>query len=435
MSDTSIKQFFYLAAKNLFGLKISREEFEQSKHENFDLSENLKYIFDDKKIKNNSSDIVSDKKELSEYMRYQNIAKKQADIQNDNQDSNDEINEGINTDHFYNSPGSSESLVSKSNDAINYLGNQLQNGNDTITSSVSVTMTQTTPTAPPAQDMAYETPTAPPAQDMAYETPEKKQESLTDSESTGFTTVKKKISPMETNNSIHYYKSLVNNIFPGYFDIESENSIYNMEGGENETEENQEMSKISSETQTDDLTQQQILKEPIINQDNKTNNELSETFASENETEKNSSSDLKSGKNYYKSVVNNVFPGYFNMNSESSEYMKGGEGEENQIKSTVSKEIKQEDEKEFEDKIITTTDEKKQNNDMIIINPNETEEKINDINISPINEKQEIKPPIPNTEINMKGGELTNSSISQNTQNIILNAFNELTDKKKNNLF
>ena len=422
MSDTSIKQFFYLAAKNLFGLKISREEFEQSKHENFDLSENLKYIFDDKKIKNNSSDIVSDKKELSEYMRYQNIAKKQADIQNDNQDSNDEIYEGINTDHFYNSPGSSESLVSKSNDAINYLGNQLQNGNDTITSSVSVTMTQTTPTAPPAQD-------------MAYETPEKKQESLTDSESTGFTTVKKKISPMETNNSIHYYKSLVNNIFPGYFDIESENSIYNMEGGENETEENQEMSKISSETQTDDLTQQQILKEPIINQDNKTNNELSETFASENETEKNSSSDLKSGKNYYKSVVNNVFPGYFNMNSESSEYMKGGEGEENQIKSTVSKEIKQEDEKEFEDKIITTTDEKKQNNDILIINPNEKEEKINDINISPINEKQEIKPPIPNTEINMKGGELTNSSISQNTQNIILNAFNELTDKKKNNLF
>ena len=379
MSDTSIKQFFYLAAKNLFGLKISREEFEQSKHENFDLSENLKYIFDDKKIKNNSSDIVSDKKELSEYMRYQNITKKQTNIQNDSQDSNDEINEGINTGHIYNSSGSPETIASELNDAINYLGNQLQNGFDTISSSVSSIITQTTPTAPP-----------PPA--ITQTTPEEKQEFLTDSESSGFTTIKKEISPVKTNNNIQYYKSLVNNIFPGYFDIESENSIYNMEGGENETEENQEMSKISSETQTDDLTQQQILKEPIMNQDNKTNNE-------------------------------------------NSDYIRGGEGEENQIKSTVSKEIKQEDEKEFEDKIITTTDEKKQNEDLIIVNPNKTEEKINNINVSPKIEKQETKPINPNTEINMKGGELTNSSISQNTQNIILNAFNELTDKKKNNLF
>ena len=432
MSDTSIKQFFYLAAKNLFGLKISREEFEQSKHENFDLSENLKYIFDDKKIKNNSSDIVSDKKELSEYMRYQNITKKQTNIQNDSQDSNDEINEGINTGHIYNSSGSPETIASELNDAINYLGNQLQNGFDTISSSVSNIISQTTPSAPPPA-ITQTTPSAPPPPVITQITPEEKQEFLTDSDSSGFTTNKKENSPVKTNNNIQYYKSLVNNIFPGYFDIESENSIYNMEGGENETEENQEMSKTSSETQSNNLTQQQILKEPKINQDNKTNNELSETFASEKE--KDSNLELKGNKNYYNSVVNNVFPSYFNMDNENSEYMKGGEGEENQLKSTVTKEIKKEDEKEFEDKIITTTDEKKQNEDLIIVNPNKTEEKINNINVSPKIEKQETKPINPNTEINMKGGELTNSSISQNTQNIILNAFNELTDKKKNNLF
>lgn len=447
MSDTSIKQFFYLAAKNLFGLKISREEFEQSKHENFDLSENLKCMFDNKKIKNDSSDFVSDKKNISEYWRYQNIAKKQADIQYDSQDSNDEINKGFNTGQFYNSPGSSESLVSKSNDAINYLGNQLQNGINTILSSASEI--QTTPSAPPVPaPVPTQVPTTVSTVEQApttytQTTPEKEQETLTDSDTSGFTVHKKESSPLDAEKAIHYYKSLVNNIFPGYFDIESENSVYNMEGGENETEESQEISEASPivpiipEKSNSNLTQQQSPVAPTIEQNNiNSENETSENFTSENEIGKDSNLDFKSAQHYYKSVVNNVFPGYFSMSSENSEYaMKGGEGEKSQLESSNSEEIKQEDNKEFEDKIITT-EEKKQNENLIIVNPNKTKEKIDNINVSSLqNDQQKIEPIFPSAESTMKGGDLPDSSISQNTQNIILNAFNELTDKRKNNLF
>lgn len=449
MSDTSIKQFFYLAAKNLFGLKISREEFEQSKHENFDLSENLKCMFDKQNgriINIEDSNSVSGK---NQFIERENFNKKL--------DSNvfaynyvthfPPANQAVNPKSQISD--STASTTSNSNSDEKRLINDLEDHASTILKSVQTTNTaQETPSVP-AQTLIPTQEQTP----ITSSNPEKKEDSQnSDVESQNFSsnasnasdTEDKKDSLISSNHAIHYYKSLVNNIFPGYFNMDSEGLGYNMEGGENETVESQK-APINWEAKAYQPTQPQPPTAPIKQDNIKLDDKITGNFTSENNPNEDSILDPKSAKRYYKSLVNNIYPGYFNMNSDSSEsIMKGGENETNQISIEKPLEINKAPEKEFEDKIITT-EEKKQQENIIIVNPDEIKEKPKDnINVIPSfnetqkQEKQEIKTPIPSfLESNiMKGGELPpDSSISQNTQNIILNAFNELTDKKKNNLF
>lgn len=446
MSDTSIKQFFYLAAKNLFGLKISREEFEQSKHENFDLSENLKCMFDKQNGRIKNSEDLNSVSGKNQFIERENF----------NKELNSNVFAYNYVTHFppvnpkSQVSDSTASTTSDSNSDDKRFNNDLEDHAPTILKSTQTTDTvQETPSVPaqtsvPTQEQTPITPT---------DQTKKEDSQNSNAETSDFSTITpdsedKKDSQLNSNHAIHYYKSLVNNIFPGYFDMDSEGLGYNMEGGENETIESQK-APINWEAKAYQTAQPQQSQPPtaeIIKQDNiNLDDKITGNFTSENSPNEDSILDPKSAKHYYKSLVNNIYPGYFNMNSDSSEsIIKGGENESNQLNIEKPLEINKAPEKEFEDKIITT-EEKKQQENIIIVNPNEIKEKPKDnINIipsfneTPKQEKQEIKTPIPSfLESNiMKGGELPpDSSISQNTQNIILNAFNELTDKKKNNLF
>lgn len=455
MSDTSIKQFFYLAAKNLFGLKISREEFEQSKNENFDLSENLKSMFNKQSGKIINTDNLSAVSGKNQFIERENY----------NKELNSNAYAYNYVTHFAPSVGQTvnpksqisdltASTTSNSNSDEKRIFNDLEDHASNIlnqtpqTTSVPDTL-QETPSIP-IQTPRVQTQQQQPI--TSTDSEEKKEDTQnSDVESPKFTAEDN--SPSETKSAVNYYKSLVNNIFPGYFDMDSEGLGYNMEGGENEIVESQK-APINWEAKAYQTAQPQQPQPPITEttkQDNiNLDDKITGNFTSENSPKEDSILDPKSAKHYYKSLVNNIYPGYFNMNSDSSEsIMEGGENESNQISIEKPQEIKKtpETEKEFEDKIITT-EEKKQQENIIIVNPDEIKEKPKDnINVIPSfnetqkqekEEKQENKTPIPSfLESNiMKGGELPpESSISQNTQNIILNAFNELTDKKKNNLF
>lgn len=447
MSDTSIKQFFYLAAKNLFGLKISREEFEQSKHEDFDLSENLKCMFDKQNgriINIEDSNSVSGK---NQFIERENFNKKlDSNVFAYNYvthfpPANQAVNPKSQISDSMASTASTASTTSDSNSDDKRFINDLEDRAQTILKSTKTTDTISEAPTVPVQTSLVQTRQQ---QQITPSNPEEKEDSQnSDVESQEFTVEDN--SPLETKSAVKYYKSLVNNIFPGYFNMDSESLGYNMEGGENETIESQK-APINWEAKAYQSTQPQPSIAPATKQDNiNLDDKLTGNFTSENSPKEDSILDPKSAKRYYKSLVNNIYPGYFNMNSDSSEsIMKGGENESNQINIEKPLEINKAPEKEFEDKIITT-EEKKQQENIIIVNPDEIKEKPKDnINVIPSfnetqkQEKQEIKTSIPSfLESNiMKGGELPpDSSISQNTQNIILNAFNELTDKKKNNLF
>lgn len=458
MSDTSMKQFLYLAAKNLFGFKISREEFEQSKDENFDLTENLKCMFDKQNEKIINIEDLNTVNGKNQFIEKENFNKEL----NSNAFAYDYMTHFTSSVNQIINPKSQvfDSTTSKPDSEEKKIFNDLEDKAPIILKPTSTPETvQETPSelvqtsaltqeptiipteekrdfnnledsAPiilkptPAHETAQKTPsdlaqTPTPTQQPSI-TPtdqtEKQDSPNPDTESLEFSTnatdSEDKKDLLNSNHAVHYYKSLVNNIFPGYFDIGSESLGYNMEGGENEMFEDQKAS-ILEETKAYQQAQPQSQIIPITKQDNiNLDDKINESSTSENNQKENLILDPKN--------------------------------ETKQISPEKPIEIKKvsETEKEVEDKI-NTIEEKKQDENIKDVKPEEIKEEAKDnINIVPSdNEKQKqeenklIAPSFLESNI-IKGGELPpDSSISQNTQNIILNAFNELTDKKKNNLF
>lgn len=483
MSDTSIKQFLYLATKNLFGLKISREEFEQSKDENFDLSENLKCIFDKQNRKIINTEDLNTVNGKNQFIERENF----------NKELNSNVFDYNYVSQFNSSVGQIvspkpqifDSITSESSSEEKRIFNDSEDYTPIILKSTSTSettqeipsdLTQTpiilkstltpeiiqktpsdlpqtpTPTqqssiipieekrdfnnlednAPiilkpsPNPEVVQETPSdlvqtpiptqAPTQQPPIIPTDQTEQESPKPNDETlnfsiNTTDSEDKKDSLNSNHANHYYKSLVNNVFPS-FDINSENPGHNMEGGENEMFEDQKAS-ILEEAKAYQTTQSQSQTVPVTKQDNiKLDDEINEIFTPEN--------------------------------SQKEDLILDSKNETKQLNLEKPLEIKKvsETEKEVEDKI-NTIEEKKQDDNIKDVEPEEVNEETKDnINIaSPDNEKQNQEENNLNTpsflESNIiKGGELPpDSSISQNTQNIILNAFNELTEKKKNNLF
>ena len=271
MSDTSIKQFFYLAAKNLFGLKISREEFEQSKQENFDLSENLKCMFDKQNgriINIEDSNSVNGKNQFIERENFNKELDSKVFAYNyvtHFPPTNQTVNP---KSQISDSTASTASTTSDSNSDDKRFINDLEDRAQTILKSTKTT------------DTVHETPSVPtqtsvPTQEQTSITPAdqtKKEDSQNSNvESPNFSTITpdsedKKDSQLNSNHAIHYYKSLVNNIFPGYFNMDIESSGYNMEGGENETIESQK-APINWEAKAYQSTQPQPSIAPATKQD------------------------------------------------------------------------------------------------------------------------------------------------------------------------
>lgn len=460
MSDTSMKQFLYLAAKNLFGLKISREEFEQSKHENFDLSENLKCMFDKQNRKIINTEDLNTVNGKDQFIERENF----------NKELNSNVFDYNYVSQFTSSVGQMvspkpqifDSITSESSSEEKGIFKDSENSTPFILKSTPISetvqetpsnltstpeiiqktpsdlsqtliLTQQPPIIPteekrdfnnlednapiilkpsPNPEITQETPsdlvqTQAPAQQPPIipidqtekqESPKPKDEILNFSVNTPDSEDKK--DSINLNHANQYYKSLVNNVFPGYFDINSESSGYNMEGGENEMFEDQKAS-ILEEAKAYQTIQTQPQTTPTTKQDIiKLDDETNENLTSENNQKENLILDP--------------------------------ENETKQINLEKPSEIKKasETEKEIEDiKDVEPEEIKEEAKDIINITPSDNEkqkeQEENNLNAPSFLESNIIK-----------GGELPpDSSISQNTQNIILNAFNELTDKKKNNLF